>query len=75
MEECQDTETEIRVRNIQSAAQNLLAIINDILDLSKVEAGKMELILSDYYIKEIVGEVIAMMDIEASRRGVLMKYE
>lgn len=61
--------------DIKSASQNLLAIINDILDLSKVEAGKMELVLSNYYIKGIVGEIIAMMDIVASQRGLLMKHE
>ncbi len=61
--------------DIKSSSQNLLSIINDILDLSKVEAGKMELVMSDYYIKGIVGEVIAMMDIVASQRGLLMKHE
>jgi len=61
--------------DIKSASQNLLAIINDILDLSKVEAGKMELVLSDYYVKSTVGEVTHIMDIAASQRGLLMKHE
>lgn len=61
--------------DIKSASQNLLTIINDILDLSKVEAGKMELVLSDYYIKKIVNEVVNIMDIAASKRGILMKCE
>jgi len=61
--------------DIQSASQNLLAIINDILDLSKVEAGKMELVLDDYYIKAVVGEVVNMLDIAASQHGLLMKCE
>ena len=61
--------------DIKSASQNLLAIINDILDLSKVEAGKMELVKSDYYVNSIVNEVVHMMDIAASKRGLLMKYE
>ncbi len=62
-------------KDVQSASKNLLAIINDILDLSKVEAGKMELVTSDYYIKTVVGEVVGMMDMAASQRGILMKYE
>jgi len=61
--------------DIKSASHNLLALINDILDLSKVEAGKMELVISDYYIKSMVGEILHMMDIAASRKGILLKYE
>ncbi len=61
--------------DIKSASRNLLALINDILDLSKVEAGKMELVCTDYHIKNIVDEVINMMDGEASKRGILLKCE
>lgn len=61
--------------DIRSASQNLLTIINDILDLSKVEAGKMELVTADYYIKSLVGEVMNMMDVAASQRGLLLKCE
>lgn len=75
MEESQGRKVYTYACDIKSSSQNLLAIINDILDLSKVEAGKMELVLSDYYIKGIVGDVVAMMDIVASQRGLLMKHE
>jgi len=61
--------------DIKSAAHNLLAIINDILDLSKVEAGKMELVISDYHVKSMVNEILHMMDIAASRKGILLKYD
>lgn len=59
--------------DIKSASQNLLTIINDILDLSKVEAGKMELVMVDYHIKKVVNDVVNMMDIAASRRGLMLK--
>lgn len=75
MEECGDTEIYSHAKDVQSAAKNLLAIINDILDLSKVEAGKMELVYTDYYIKTMAGEIIAMMDMAASQRGLILKYE
>ncbi len=61
--------------DIRSASGNLLTIINDILDLSKVEAGKMELVLSDYYIRKIVDDVVNMMNIAASQRGLQLKCE
>lgn len=75
MEECEDTEIYAHAKDVQSAAKNLLTIINDILDLSKVEAGKMELVNVNYYIKTLVDEVIGMMDMAASQRGLILKYE
>ena len=75
MEECGDTEIYAHAKDVQSAAKNLLAIINDILDLSKVEAGKMELVYVDYYLKVMADEVIGMMDMAASQRGLILKYE
>lgn len=75
MEECKEDSIRSYAKDVQSAAKNLLAIINDILDLSKVEAGKMELVYSDYYLKTVVGEVVGMMDMAASKRGLIMKYE
>ncbi len=74
MEECSDTQIYGYAKNVQSAARNLLAIINDILDLSKVEAGKMELVLSDYYIKVVADEIVGMMDMAASQHGLILKY-
>lgn len=75
MEECRDPSIRNYAKDVQSAAKNLLAIINDILDLSKVEAGKMELVSTDYSLKDVVSEVVGMMDMAASKRGLIMKYE
>ncbi|MCM1256983.1 MAG: ATP-binding protein [Roseburia sp.] len=61
--------------DIKSASRNLLSIINDILDLSKVEAGKMELVTSDYHVKSVVDEVVHMMSIAASQRGLSLRHE
>lgn len=75
MEECGDTEIYAHAKDVQSAAKNLLTIINDILDLSKVEAGKMELVYVNYYIKTVTDEIIGMMDMTASQKGLILKYE
>jgi len=75
MEESRGSKVYLHARDIQSASKSLLAIINDILDLSKVESGKMELVTSDYYIKGLVGEVVGMMDMAASQRGLVLKHD
>lgn len=61
--------------DIKAASRNLLALINDILDLSKVEAGRMELVPTEYHVKTLVNEVLNMMDVVASQRGLMMKSE
>lgn len=61
--------------DIKAAANNLLALINDILDLSKVEAGKMELVSAEYHVKALVKEVLNMMDIVASQHGLMVESE
>ena len=61
--------------DIKSSSRNLLALINDILDLSKVEAGKIELTLTEYHLKTLINEVMNMMDIVASQHGLMLMSE
>ena len=46
------------VENILVAGKHLLALLNDVLDLSKIESGKMSLFLEEFNYLEIVNEVI-----------------
>lgn len=75
MEESKGRKVYEYVCDIKASAHNLLALINDILDLSKVEAGKMELITTQYHVKALVKEVLNMMDIVASQHGLMVESE
>lgn len=58
---------------IKDSSYSLLAIINDVLDLSKIQSGKMELVLSNYYISYVIRDIEATYALMASRKG--LKFE
>lgn len=56
-------------RDIQSASKILLTLINDILDLSKIKSGKMEIIDVSYETGALFSEVVSMIWIKAKEKG------
>lgn len=50
------------ISDILNSGQHLLQLINDILDISKVEAGKMQLSFSEFSVRKTIEEVSSMMD-------------
>lgn len=59
-------------RTIAQSATSLLTLINDILDLAKIEAGKLELERLPFDLAEVVGNVAAMFKIPAREKGVVV---
>ena len=58
------------VRDVLDAGRHLLSLINDILDLSKVEAGKMELELSEFSLRQALEAGLTMHADRAERAGI-----
>jgi signal transduction histidine kinase/ActR/RegA family two-component response regulator/HPt (histidine-containing phosphotransfer) domain-containing protein len=54
---------------ITAAGQNLLSIVNDILDVSKVEAGRLELESAPFSLQEVLDHVVDLFSQQASEKG------
>ncbi len=63
------------LRDILTSGQHLLALINDILDLSKVEAGRMELEPGRFSLPEALGNGLTMLKERASRHGITLSLD
>ncbi|MEI6207936.1 MAG: ATP-binding protein [Desulfuromonadales bacterium] len=63
------------VNNILISGRHLLSLINDILDLSKVESGKMELELSEFSLREAMENSLMMLREKAMKGGVALTME
>ncbi|NHM27745.1 hypothetical protein G7K71_12300 [Desulfofundulus sp. TPOSR] len=63
------------VEYILTSGQHLLSLINDILDLSKIEAGKMELDLSPVSIHEVIQNSLLMVRERAKRHGITLSWQ
>jgi len=57
------------LENIQSSGKHLLRLINNVLDLAKIEAGRMELALSDYSVQDTVASVHSTLKALAADKG------
>ncbi|MBR4344390.1 MAG: response regulator [Lachnospiraceae bacterium] len=75
LRETEDDETFAYASNIKTSGQNLLSIVNDILDLSKIEAGKMEIVSVEYDIANAITSLIKMIMPRAEEKGLSLKYQ
>ena len=65
LRESKEENTLIYASDIKSAGNTLLSIINDILDLSKIESGKMELVPVNYEVSSVINDIVNMTEKKA----------
>ena len=61
------------VQDINASGTHLLSLINDILDLSKIEAGRMELELADFHMPQAIDNALVLVRERALRRGITLE--
>lgn len=61
--------------DVQNSANALLGIINDILDISKIESGKMEIIPEQYELDSLLNDLISMIYVKAKAKNLELEVE
>ena len=63
------------VRLIHESGNHLLELINGVLDMSKIEAGKFELAEEEFALDDVASQALAYVKIQADRKGVALRME
>lgn len=63
------------VSRINLSARNLLSIVNDILDFTKIEAGKLAMERIPFDVRRVLKEICAMLEVETEKKGLALKLD
>ncbi|MBD2293596.1 two-component sensor histidine kinase [Anabaena sphaerica FACHB-251] len=73
---CDDREEELEfLQRADETAIHLLGIINDLLDISKIEAGKLSVIITPLELRQLLLEVINLQSVNVQQKGLQLKCE
>lgn len=75
MEQEVPPEIEKKLKKIHSSSKYLLALINDILDMSRIENGKMEIVEQEFSLSHMLGELQDMMSSQTQQKGLEFQGE
>ena len=70
-----DPEQKEQLQLIHTAGKQLLALINDIIDISKIEAGKLETDIWEFKLKEVVDEAVSLVKNDIDEKGLDLEME
>lgn len=75
MEERLPERVETNLKKILSSSQYLLSLINDILDMSRIENGKMEIMDESFNLRHLLSDLEGMMRSQAESKGILFTVD
>ncbi|MBE5878626.1 MAG: response regulator [Lachnospiraceae bacterium] len=75
MRESKEADIKKYALNVDRAAKSLLSIINDILDITKIEAGKLKVISAEYSVESVLRDVITMISFKANVKDLAFKVQ
>ncbi|RIX46771.1 MAG: response regulator [Rhodocyclales bacterium GT-UBC] len=73
--EAENPHQRLQLDKVGDAAQHLLALINDVLDLSKIEAGKMTLDKTDFDVAQLARNIVGLVGEQARLKGVSLQID
>lgn len=74
LRECSDKQLLSYAANIQSSGKTLLFLINDILDMSKIESGKMEIVSVEYAPENLMMDLWNVIYLRAQEKGLAIRF-
>jgi len=69
-----DPEQHEYLEAVRISADSLLKVINDVLDFSKIEAGKLELIHVRFRLRDVIGDTMTMLALQAHKKNLELVY-
>ena len=63
------------LETIQRSGEHLLMLINDVLDLSKVEAGKLEIVREEFHLGGMLESLLHLLELRAREKGLELRYQ
>lgn len=75
LRESNDDNVKKYAMDIKDSASSLLSIINEILDLAKIESGRMELIPANYALSSVLNDMYNMMNLRAKEKNLTLTFD
>ncbi|HEX5803742.1 MAG TPA: PAS domain S-box protein [Azospira sp.] len=75
LKEADSPQLQDRLQKVEASAQHLLGIINDVLDISKIEAGRLTLETTDFELARVLDNVVTLVAERIAEKRLTLRYE